>query len=161
MGHAVRARPTWCRSPTRTTPPAARTPTTPGRRRRYTGKALAQPFGYSSPVRSVDQTWDPASLREHTLALHTAGGQPSWTGIAAAAHLGLRSNYFRIIQVTLNANSKPVKAGGIVTVTGRVWPRPTGAVKLLRRVAGTSAWTVAYPSSRSAPGVGSRSRPPR
>ena len=45
--------------------------------------------------------------------------------------------------MTLNTNPKPVKPGGLVTVTGRVWPRPTGAVRLLRRVAGTSTWSLA------------------
>jgi SpoIID/LytB domain protein len=112
---------------------------------RYTGKTLARAFGYASPVRSVDQTWDGPSLREQTLVLHTAAANRKWTGLGAAEHLGLRSNYFRVIQVTLNANSKPVKSGGTITVTGRVWPRPTASVKLLRRVAGTSAWTVATP----------------
>ncbi len=62
------------------------------------------------------------------------------------SQLGLRSNYFRIVQMSITTNQKPVKRGGVVTVTGRVWPRPTGTVKLLRRVAGTSAWTVGAPS---------------
>lgn len=108
----------------------------------YTGLALARAFGYSSPVRSVDQTWDAGSLREQKLVLHTAAANRTWTGLGADARLGLRSNYFRIIQVTLNTNPKPVRPGGRVTVTGRVWPRPTGAVRLMRRVPGTAAWSV-------------------
>ena len=127
----------------------------------YTGLALAHAFGYSSPVRSVDQTWDAASLREQKLVLHTAAANRTWTGLAADARLGLRSNYFRIIQVTLNTNTKPVRPGGRVTVIGRVWPRPTGAVRLMRRVPGTSPGQSAWPSSRSAPAGGSPSTPPR
>ncbi len=111
----------------------------------YTGIGLAHLFGYSNPVSTVDQTWDAASLREKSLTLHTTVAR-TWTGLAADAHLGLRSDYYRIIQVSLSTNTSPVKRGGLVTVTGRVWPRPTGVVKLLRRVAGTSAWTVGEPN---------------
>jgi SpoIID/LytB domain protein len=111
----------------------------------YSGLGLAHLFGYSDAVRSVDQTWDAASLRERTLTLHTSTTH-TLSGIGVQSQLGLRSNYFRIVQMSITTNQKPVKRGGVVTVTGRVWPRPTGTVKLLRRVAGTSAWTVGAPS---------------
>ena len=51
----------------------------------YTGLALARAFGYSSPVRSVDQTWDAGSLREQKLVLHTAAANRTWTGLGADA----------------------------------------------------------------------------
>ncbi len=108
----------------------------------YTGTTLAHTFGLAKPVESVDQTWDPASLRENTVTLHNAGGAHQWTGLAIDARLGLRSDYYRIVQETLGLAKGSVKRGAVVVIQGRVWPRPSGPVKLLRRMPGSSAWTV-------------------
>jgi stage II sporulation protein D len=106
----------------------------------YTPAGLAATFGYASPVSSIDQAVDPASLRELRLILHTAAGSHTWTGLAVQAHLGLRSNYFRVFQVTLDRAPRTSRPGHAVGFTGRVWPRPTGTVRVLSRAVGAAAW---------------------
>lgn len=106
----------------------------------YTPAGLAATFGYASPVSSIDQAVDPASLRELRLTLHTAEGSHTWTGLAVQAHLGLRSNYFRVFQVTLDRTPRTSRPGHAVHFTGRVWPRPTGTVRVLVRRVGAAGW---------------------
>jgi SpoIID/LytB domain protein len=106
----------------------------------YTPAGLAAAFGYASPVSSIDQAVDPASLRELRLILHTAAGSHTWTGLAVQARLGLRSNYFRVFQVTLDRAPKTSRPRHVVGFTGRVWPRPTGTVRVLSRAVGAAAW---------------------
>ena len=45
------------------------------------------------------------------------------------AHLGLRSNYFRVFQVTLD-RTPGLRPGHAVHLTGRVWPRPSSRRQL-------------------------------
>ena len=80
----------------------------------------------SRQVTSIDQTVDPASLRELTLTLHTTQGNVSRLGRTVASTMALRSSFFRVLQVTLNAPSSVVK-GKPLLLTGRVWPRPAHA----------------------------------
>jgi SpoIID/LytB domain protein len=107
-----------------------------------TPAGLAALFGYSSPVASIDQVIDPASLRERTLTLHTLAGDRVWSGPSVQAQLGLRSVYFRVLQVTLSAPHRAVRAGTTISLTGRVWPRPSTAVTLMRRTGTSTVWTV-------------------
>ncbi len=53
--------------------------------------------------------------------------------------MGLRSTYFRLLQRTLVAPATAV-AGTPITITGRVWPVPSGGVTLERRGAPGTAW---------------------
>jgi hypothetical protein len=55
--------------------------------------------------------------------------------------MGLRSNYFRILQRTLVAPRLDV-AGHPFTLTGRAWPKPTGGVTLQRRTTANGSWGV-------------------
>jgi hypothetical protein len=55
--------------------------------------------------------------------------------------MGLRSNYFRILQRTLAAPATDV-AGTSFKLTGRAWPKPTGGVTLQRRTTAAGAWQV-------------------
>ena len=108
----------------------------------HTRIGLARLFGYTSRVNSIDQTFDPASLREQTLTLHTAAGDHTWSALAVQSRLGLRSTYFRVLQVRITLPSTPVKAGTTFTMTGRVWPRPGGAVTLERMTPTSTSWEV-------------------
>ena len=56
--------------------------------------------------------------------------------------LGLRSNYFRLLQRTLVAPTTAVAGAGI-TITGRAWPVPSGRLSLERRGAAGTPWQVA------------------
>ena len=106
----------------------------------YTPAGLAAAFGYPHPVSSIDQAVDPASLRELRLILHTAAASHTWTGLAVQAHLGLRSNYFRLFQVTLDRTPRTSRPGRVVHFAGRVWPRPTGTVRVLVHRLGAAGW---------------------
>jgi stage II sporulation protein D len=109
----------------------------------HTRIGLARLFGYTSRVNSIDQTYDPPSLREQTLTLHTAAGDHTWGALGVQSRLGLRSTYFRVLQVRITVPGTPVKAGTTFTMTGRVWPRPSGTVTLLRMTPSSTSWEVA------------------
>jgi SpoIID/LytB domain protein len=106
-----------------------------------TPTGLARLFGYHAAVSSIDQTIDPPSLRELTLTLHNASGDHVWSGPSVQAQLGLRSSYFRVLQVTLQGPERKIRAGTRITVTGRVWPRPSTAVSFQRRTGSSTMWT--------------------
>jgi hypothetical protein len=53
--------------------------------------------------------------------------------------VGLRSSFFRVLQVTLNA-PKSVAKGKPLALTGRVWPRPATPVSIQVRNAGMTTW---------------------
>jgi stage II sporulation protein D len=108
----------------------------------HTRTGLARLFGYTSPVNSIDQTYDPASLREQTLTLNTAAGSHTWSALDVQSRLGLRSTYFRVLEVRISLPGKPVKAGTTFTMTGRVWPRPSGSVTLERKTPTSTSWEV-------------------
>ena len=110
--------------------------------RAYTATGLARLFGYTSPVGSIDETIDPASRRELTLTLHTAAADRVLSGPAAQIRAGLRSTYFRVLQTTLKVSSHAIRRGTSIIVSGRVWPRPSSRVSLLRRSSASTAWTV-------------------
>jgi stage II sporulation protein D len=107
-----------------------------------TPTGLGRLFGYVHPITSIDQTVDPPSLRELTLTLHNATGDHVWSGPSVQAQLGLRSTYFRVLQVSLAGPQKAVKSGTRITVSGRVWPRPSTAVTFERRTGASTVWTV-------------------
>ena len=82
--------------------------------------------------RDATRPWDAGSLwSSRRWLLHTAAAIAPHGLRADARPLGFHELLRGIIQVTLNTNPKPVRPGGRVTVTGRVWPRPTGAVRLM------------------------------
>jgi stage II sporulation protein D len=107
-----------------------------------TPTGLARLFGYHNAISSIDQTVDGPSQRELTLTLHNASGDHVWSGPSVQGRLGLRSNYFRVLQVTLQGPERAIHAGTRITVSGRVWPRPSTAVSFQRRTGSSTVWTV-------------------
>jgi stage II sporulation protein D len=108
----------------------------------YTPTALAGALGLSGVVGSLTMTIDPASQRVLHMAVTSSAGTSTLTGDEVEADMGLRSNYFRLLQRTLTAPATAVAAAGI-TITGRAWPVPSGAVALERRGAAGTPWQVA------------------
>ncbi|MGN6379869.1 MAG: SpoIID/LytB domain-containing protein, partial [Gaiellales bacterium] len=86
----------------------------------WTPAGLAGSLGLSSAVASIDQVYDPPSLREQTVTFHTLAGDRLLSAGSIQSRLGLRSTYFRVLQVTLSVPHKPVPAGHTFTMTGRV-----------------------------------------
>jgi stage II sporulation protein D len=125
-------------NPNHTWAPRAYTPTQLG-----TAMALR-------PVGAVELHIDTASRRVLSLDAHTGAGTVSLTGPTVEVRMGLRSNYFRLVGVTLNA-PVTVTAGTQMTLAGRVWPRQAGPVALERRNAPTGTWTTIVPSLGLAP----------
>jgi stage II sporulation protein D len=107
----------------------------------YTPARLAQALGLSGVVGSMQGTIDPASLRVLHMAVTSSAGTSTLTGDQVEGDLGLRSNYFRLLQRTLVAPATAVAAAGI-TITGRAWPVPSGGVSLERRGAAGTPWQV-------------------
>jgi SpoIID/LytB domain protein len=105
----------------------------------YGPASLAAALHIPGEVNSIDQTVDPASLRELTLTLHTTQGNVSKLGRTVASTMGLRSSFFRVLQVTLNAPKSVVK-GKPLLLTGRVWPKPSTPVHIQVRNAGSTTW---------------------
>jgi stage II sporulation protein D len=108
----------------------------------YTPAGLARALGVSGAVGSVAMTIDGPSQRILHLAVTSSGGTSTLSGVQAQGRMGLRSNYFRILQRTLAAPATAV-AGHPFTLTGRAWPKPTGGVTLQRRTTATGRWQVA------------------
>ena len=108
----------------------------------YTPGSLAAALGGAAYVGSVDLTIDGPSRRVTQAVFHTNSGGRTLTGAQAEVALGLRSNYFRIKQVSLGAHGSLV-AGTRVRISGRVWPRPSGRVSLLRHSGPGAPWKVA------------------
>jgi stage II sporulation protein D len=107
----------------------------------YTPAGLARALGVSGAVASVAMTIDGPSQRILHLGVTSSGGTSSISGVQVQGRMGLRSNYFRILQRTLAAPRLAV-AGRSFKVTGRAWPRPTGGVTLQRRLTATGPWEV-------------------
>jgi stage II sporulation protein D len=112
----------------------------------FTTTGLATLFGFAGGVGGVEQTWDGPSQRELTLTLHTGAGDHVYTGWGAESRLGLRSNYFRIKQVTITPAATSVTAGVRFTFSGRVWPLPELPVGLHKQTGTSTTWTVAIPT---------------
>jgi stage II sporulation protein D len=108
----------------------------------YTVTGLANAFGYTSPVASVDETIDKPSQRVLTLVLHTPAADRSLTGPAVQSRLGLRSTYFRVLQTSLSTDAHSITVGTAIHLSGRVWPRPNTKVTLLRRKGTSTTWEV-------------------
>jgi stage II sporulation protein D len=109
--------------------------------RTYTPAGLARALGLSGVVGSVAMTIDGPSQRILDLGVTSSAGTSTISGMTAQGRMGLRSNYFRILQRTLVVPRTDV-AGTSFQLTGRAWPKPTGGVTLQRRTAAGSAWQV-------------------
>jgi stage II sporulation protein D len=107
----------------------------------YTPAGLARALGVSGVVGSVAMTIDGPSQRILHLVVTSSGGTSTLSGVQVQGRMGLRSNYFRILQRTLVAPPTAV-AGHAFKLTGRVWPKPTGGVTLQRRTTATGPWQV-------------------
>jgi stage II sporulation protein D len=107
----------------------------------YTPAGLARALGLSGVVGSVAMTIDGPSQRILHLDVTSSGGTSSLSGVQVQGRMGLRSNYFRILQRTLVVPSTAV-AGQSFKLTGRAWPKPTGGVTLQRRTTATARWQV-------------------
>ena len=108
----------------------------------YTPAGLARALGLSGVVGSVTMTIDGPSQRILDLGVTSSGGTSTLSGDQVQGRMGLRSNYFRLLQRTLVVPATAV-AGRAFQLTGRAWPRPTGGVTLQRRTAAGSPWQVA------------------
>jgi stage II sporulation protein D len=109
------------------------------RLRAFTPTGLGAAIG-TGQVASIDLQIDGPSQRVLTAGVHTNAGTLTLSGPQVEARMGLRSNYFRIVGVSLKAPAGVV-AGRTLTVAGRVWPRPRGPVALLRRGSASGTWT--------------------
>jgi stage II sporulation protein D len=111
----------------------------------YTGTGLAHALGVSGTVASLAMTIDGPSQRVLSMDVTSSGGTSTLTGVQVQGRMGLRSTWFRLLQRTLTAPARAVAKVG-VTITGHVWPVPSGPVALARRGAAGTAWTVAVPA---------------
>jgi SpoIID/LytB domain protein len=107
--------------------------------RLYTKTGLAAALGVPGQVRSIDQTVDPASQRILSAVFHTTRGDVTLTGRAVYTAMGLRSTYFRLLQVSLSAPPAST-AGQAFTLAGRLWPAPGDPFRLEARVGSEGAW---------------------
>jgi SpoIID/LytB domain protein len=109
----------------------------------FTPDGLAARFGTSGGVLAVDHTIDAPSLRVMSLALHKSDGTTvNRTASQAFSQLALKSTYFRLLGVTLNAPLHAT-AGVPFNVSGRAWPKPIGGVKLQYRLGTSTTWVTA------------------
>jgi stage II sporulation protein D len=108
----------------------------------YSPAGLARALGLSGVVGSMRGTIDPGSQRVLQMAVTSSAGTSTFTGDQVQGDLGLRSNYFRLLQRTLVAPTQAV-AGAGVTITGRAWPVPSGGLSLERRGGAGTPWQVA------------------
>jgi stage II sporulation protein D len=107
----------------------------------YTPAGLARALGVSGVVGSVTMTIDGPSQRILHLAVTSSGGTSTISGVQVQGRMGLRSNYFRILQRTLAVPATAV-AGHPFTLTGRARPKPAGGVTLQRRTTAAGPWRV-------------------
>jgi stage II sporulation protein D len=108
----------------------------------FTPRGLARAVGVRGKVRAVDTTIDAPSQRVTGAVVHTGRGDHSYTGPGLELALGLRSNYFRLVGVTLTGPSRST-AGTRFDLTGRVWPKPHHRVSLLVHDGPGQPWTTA------------------
>jgi SpoIID/LytB domain protein len=107
----------------------------------YTPEGLTAQLGVSGLIRRMDHNIDAPSKRVVSVVLHRTNGDATLSGSDVYSRLGLRSTWFRILQVSLAAPTEAV-AGSIFTLQGRVWPKPTGGYHLEQRVGKTGDWVV-------------------
>jgi stage II sporulation protein D len=107
-----------------------------------TPRGLARALGVNGKVRSVDLTIDGPSQRVTHAVFHTGLKNHSYSGPGAQVALGLRSNYFRIVGVSLKGPARTV-AGTRFNLTGRVWPKPHHRISLLVHDGPGQPWTTA------------------
>ncbi|MDX6548870.1 MAG: hypothetical protein QOG33_2420 [Gaiellales bacterium] len=110
--------------------------------RLFSQTSLAAALGLPGIVRTLDQTIDQPSLRVTGVLLHTSHGDVNRTGGQVYSAMGLRSTYFRLLQVSLNA-PLTATAGQPWALRGRLWPAPPGSFHLEVRVGSETSWTVA------------------
>jgi stage II sporulation protein D len=110
--------------------------------RLYTQTGLAAALGLPGLVTTLDQTVDVPSQRVTAAVIHTSQGDHSYTGMGVQSAMGLRSTYFRLLQVSLSAPATAT-AGEGVTLTGRLWPKPLGPFHLEFRLGSATTWTTA------------------
>jgi stage II sporulation protein D len=110
--------------------------------RLYTQTGLASALGLPGAVGTLDQTVDAPSQRVTAAVIHTSQGDHSFTGSGIQSAMGLRSTYFRLLQVSLSA---PVAAtaGQGFTLSGRLWPVPVGPFQLEFRLGSDATWRTA------------------
>jgi stage II sporulation protein D len=104
----------------------------------FSPSGLGSALGVGS-VSSLDTTIDGPSQRVLSVLVHGAGGDHSLTAGDVFSRLGLRSTYFRILQVTLAAPKSSI-AGDAYHLKGRLWPRPQGAFRLESKSGATGSW---------------------
>jgi stage II sporulation protein D len=109
--------------------------------RLFTPTSLAAALGLPGVVRTLDHTIDQPSQRVTSVLLHTSNGDVSRTGSGVYSAMGLRSTYFRLLQVSLSAPLAST-AGETFALTGRLWPVPLGPFHLEVRVGSETTWTV-------------------
>jgi hypothetical protein len=90
-------------------------------------------------VSSLNATIDGPSQRVLSVLVHGAGGDHSLTAGDVFSRLGLRSTYFRILQVTLAA-PRSSTAGDSYRLKGRLWPRPQGVFRLESKMGASGSW---------------------
>jgi hypothetical protein len=108
----------------------------------FTPRGLARALGVTGKVRSVDLTIDGPSQRVTHAVFHTGLKNHGYSGPGAEVALGLRSNYFRIVGVSLKGPARTI-AGTRFNLTGRVWPKPHHRVSLLVHDGPGQPWTTA------------------
>jgi SpoIID/LytB domain protein len=110
--------------------------------RLYTQAGLAAALGLPGVVRTLDQTIDEPSQRVTAAVFHTSQVDHGYTGSGVQSAMGLRSTYFRLLQVSLSA---PVTAtaGHGFTLSGRLWPVPVGPFHLEFRYGSDTTWRTA------------------
>src|SRR3954447_20150219 len=105
----------------------------------FSRSGLGSALGVGGSVSSLDTTMDSPSRRVLSVLVHASSGGHSLTAGDVFSRLGLRSTYFRILQVTLSA-PKSSSAGDGYHLTGRLWPRPQGALRLESKMGGSGSW---------------------
>src|SRR6476659_730651 len=105
----------------------------------FSPSGLGSALGVGGSVSSLDTTIDGPSQRVLSVLVHSGGGDHSLTASDVVSRLGLRSTYFRILQVTLAAPKSSI-AGGAYQLKGRLWPRPKRAFRLESKSGASGSW---------------------
>jgi SpoIID/LytB domain protein len=125
----------------------------------YGPGSLASALGVSGDVGSVDQTVDGPSHRVTSMVVHHGGGDATMTGGDVQSALGLRSTFFRILQVSLGAPGD-ADAGRPFQLRGRLWPAPSHFTLEVKKGSDTAWSTVGATISVDGTGRFSLSRSP-
>jgi stage II sporulation protein D len=104
----------------------------------FTPEALTAKLHVSGTIRTIDHTIDDPSQRVLSVVLHRTNGDVQLSAGSVFSSLGLRSTWFRLLQVALAAPER-VPAASDFTIKGRLWPKPLGAWHLEQRI-GTGSW---------------------